>query len=73
MSWAHALAAGGRLLGRDDWCHAPLDQIHWIVGSNPCGVSLVTGVGFDHPVPHSGFFGARPGGVMVDILRWHSR
>lgn len=65
MSWAHALAAGGRLLGREDWRHAALDQIHWIVGSNPYGVSLVTGIGFDHPVPHSGFFGARSGGIMV--------
>jgi hypothetical protein len=64
-SWAHALAAGATLFGRTDWREAALDQIHWIVGANPYGVSMVTGVGFGHPVPHSSFVGARPGGIMV--------
>jgi hypothetical protein len=64
-SWAHALAAGGTLLGRSDWHEAALDQIQWIVGANPYGVSMMTGVGFGHPVPHSSFFGAHVGGIMV--------
>jgi hypothetical protein len=64
-SWAHALAAGAALLGRDDWREAALDQIHWLVGFNPESVSMVTGVGFGHPVPHSSFAGARIGALMV--------
>jgi len=64
-SWAHALAAGASLLGRPAWREAALDQIHWLVGANPYAVSLVTGVGFGHPVPHSSFIGAHPGGIMV--------
>ena len=64
-SWAHALAAGGALLGRREWREAALDQVHWLLGANPYGASLVTGVGFGHPVPHSSFVGARPGGIMV--------
>ena len=64
-SWAHALAAGATLLGRHDLREAALDQVHWIVGSNPYGASMVTGVGFGHPVPHSSFIGAHVGGVMV--------
>jgi hypothetical protein len=64
-SWAHALAAGATLFDRREWREAALDQIHWLVGANPDGVSLVTGVGFSQPVPHSSFIGAHPGGIMV--------
>lgn len=64
-SWAHALAAGGRLLGERAWRDAALDQVHWMLGANPFGASFVTGVGLGHPLPHSSFDGVRPGGVMI--------
>jgi hypothetical protein len=64
MSWAHALAAAGGLLARPEWTHAALDQVHWLLGRNPFNASLVTGVGYGHPVPHSRFQGTIPGGVM---------
>ena len=63
-SWAHALAAGGGLLGETAWRDAALDQLHWLLGRNPFGASFVTGVGLGHPLPHSSYDGLRPGGVM---------
>jgi hypothetical protein len=64
-SWAHALAAGSRLLGERAWRDAALDQLHWMLGANPLGASFVTGVGLGHPLPHSSFDGVRLGGVMI--------
>jgi hypothetical protein len=64
-SWAHALAAGGRLLGDPAWREAALDQLHWMFGANPFGASFVGGVGLGHPLPHSSFDGVRLGGVMI--------
>jgi hypothetical protein len=64
-SWAHALAAGGRLLGERAWRDAALEQIHWMLGANPFGASFVTGVGLGHALPHSSFDGIRLGGVMI--------
>jgi hypothetical protein len=63
-SWAHALAVGGRVLDDPAWSHAALDQIHWLLGRNPFDASVVTGVGYGQPVPHSRFQGAILGGVM---------
>jgi hypothetical protein len=64
-SWAHALAACGRLLGRSDWIAAAADQLAWLLGANPLRMSLVTGVGYNQPVPHSRFFGPMPGGFSA--------
>jgi hypothetical protein len=64
MSWAHALSVGGAVLRRAEWTDTALDQIHWLLGRNPFRASFVTGVGYGHPVPHSRFLGAIPGGVM---------
>jgi Glycosyl hydrolase family 9 len=63
-SWAHALAVAGAVLGKAEWTQAALDQVHWLLGRNPFDASVVTGVGHHHPVPHSRFEGAIPGGVM---------
>jgi hypothetical protein len=64
-SWAHALAACGTLLERPDWLAAAADQLAWLLGANPLRMSMVTGVGYNQPVPHSRFFGPMPGGFSA--------
>jgi hypothetical protein len=63
-SWAHALAAGGVLLGRKDWTSLALDQLHWLLGFNPDHASFVSGFGHGQPLPYSRLYGAIVGGFM---------
>ncbi len=61
-SWAHALALVGRLLG-DARCTAlAWSQLHWLLGMNPFNASVLSGVGYNNPMPHSRFLGTFPGG-----------
>jgi hypothetical protein len=63
-SWGHALATVGNLLGDDRWRQAAWDQLHWLAGGNPFGISLISGVGFGEPMPHSRLLGRITGGIM---------
>jgi hypothetical protein len=42
-------------------------QLEWIIGANPFGASLMTGVGHRNPYPFSVFAGLLPGGIMNGI------
>jgi hypothetical protein len=61
-SWAHALAMVGEVLGDPRATNLAWRQIHWLLGCNPFNASLVSGVGYNNPMPHSRFLGTYPGG-----------
>jgi hypothetical protein len=61
-SWAHALALAGELLGDARYSDLAWRQLHWLVGGNPFNSSLISGVGYNNPMPHSRFLGTFPGG-----------
>jgi hypothetical protein len=64
-SWAHGLGMMGRILGRRECAHAAFDQLGWLLGANPLGVCMVSGVGCRNPIPYSRFAGLMPGGVLL--------
>lgn len=64
MSWAHALAYGGQVLGDASWTALAWAQIEWLLGNNPYDVSFVSGVGYNNPMPHSRYLGTVIGGFM---------
>lgn len=64
MSWAHGLAYVGQMLGDVTWTNLALAQIEWLLGNNDLDVSVVTGVGYNNPMPHSRFLGTLIGGFM---------
>jgi hypothetical protein len=64
-SWAHALGMMGRVLERRDFRDAAFDQLAWLTGANPLGVSMISGVGVRTAAPYSRFLGSMPGGCMV--------
>ena len=64
MSWAHALAYVGQLLGERAWTDLAWAQIEWLLGNNQLDVSVVSGVGYNNPMPHSRFLGTLIGGFM---------
>ncbi|OHD68023.1 MAG: hypothetical protein A2177_07955 [Spirochaetes bacterium RBG_13_68_11] len=64
-SWAHALGMMGRVLERPDFRDAAFDQLAWLTGANPLGVSMISGVGVRAAAPYSRFLGPMPGGCMV--------
>jgi hypothetical protein len=61
-SWAHALALAGDLLGEARCTELAWRQLRWLVGGNPFNSSLISGVGYNNPMPHSRFLGTFPGG-----------
>jgi hypothetical protein len=61
-SWAHALALAGELLGDSRCSDLAWKQLHWLIGCNPFNSSLISGVGYNNPMPHSRFLGTYPGG-----------
>ncbi len=61
-SWAHAFSLLARVLESDECLQAGRDQLAWLLGNNPLGVSAVTGVGVRTVVPCSAFQGPSPGG-----------
>ncbi len=64
-SWAHALALCGKILNQEKMTQASWDQLYWLLGGNELNVSLVSGVGYNNPMPHSRFLGTYPGGFCV--------
>lgn len=64
-SWAHALALCGKLLNQPTMIHAAWDQLYWLLGGNELNVCLVSGIGYNNPMPHSRFLGTFPGGFCV--------
>jgi glycosyl hydrolase family 9 len=64
-SWAHALALVGALLEEPRCTELAWRQLHWLLGGNPFNSSLVSGVGYNNPMPHSRFLGAHPGGFCT--------
>lgn len=61
-SWAHALALVGRALEEPPCTELAWRQLHWLTGCNPFNSCLVSGVGYNNPMPHSRFLGTFPGG-----------
>ncbi len=68
MSWAHALALTGSILHDHELSDLAWEQIFWAFGHNPAMASLVTGTGYNNPMPHSRFFGPYPGGFMSGFI-----
>jgi len=65
MSWAHGLALCGEVLKNKDIMYAAWDQIYWLLGNNILNFCLVSGVGYNNPMPHSRLFGTHMGGFCV--------
>ncbi len=68
MSWAHGLAVAGRILNDPLVTSLAWDQIYWTLGNNPVMATMVTGLGYNNPMPHSRFLGAFPGGFMAGFI-----
>ncbi len=64
-SWAHALALSGRIMNNQAMLTAAWDQLHWLWGKNPLNACMVSGSGYNNPMPHSRFLGRFPGGFCV--------
>jgi hypothetical protein len=64
-SWAHGLALVGRLLDDPRCIELAWSQLHWLLGANPFNSSVVSGVGYNNPMPHSRFLGTFPGGFCI--------
>ncbi|HEY1791404.1 MAG TPA: glycoside hydrolase family 9 protein [Opitutaceae bacterium] len=67
-SWAHALALAGSVLGEPRATELAWRQIHWLLGCNPFNACLVSGAGFNNPMPHSRFLGTYPGGFCNGFI-----
>lgn len=68
MSWAHALALTGKLLGEPKCLELAWRQLHWLIGCNPQNASVVSGVGYNNPMPHSRLMGTYPGGFCNGFI-----
>jgi hypothetical protein len=68
MSWAHALASVGEVLDEPASTELAWRQIHWLIGCNPFNASLVSGVGYNNPMPHSRLLGTYPGGFCAGFI-----
>jgi len=64
-SWAHALAFAGSILEIEEMKDCAWNQLYWLLGNNTKNSCLVSGVGYNNPMPHSRFFGTMPGGFCV--------
>ena len=64
-SWAHGLAAMGKVLGDSGCRDAAFDQLGWLLGNNPLNASMVSGVGCRNASPYSRFYGTLPGGFCL--------
>jgi hypothetical protein len=64
-SWAHALALAGLFLDEPRCTDLAWRQLHWLLGCNPFNASVVSGVGYNNPMPHSRFLGTFPGGFCT--------
>jgi hypothetical protein len=66
-SWSHALALVGSLLDEPRCTELAWRQLHWLLGCNPFNSCLVSGVGYNNPMPHSRFLGTYPGGFCTSF------
>jgi glycosyl hydrolase family 9 len=66
-SWSHALALVGRLLDEPRCTELAWRQLQWLLGCNPFNASMVSGVGYNNPMPHSRFLGTFPGGFCTSF------
>jgi hypothetical protein len=64
-SWSHALALVGVLLDEPRCADLAWSQLHWLLGCNPFNACVVSGVGYNNPMPHSRFLGTFPGGFCT--------
>jgi len=64
-SWAHALALCGTMLNDERMIKASWDQLYWVFGGNTLKSCMVSGLGYNNPMPHSRFLGTYPGGFCV--------
>jgi len=67
-SWAHALALAGSVLGEARCRELAWKQMHWLFGANPFNATIVSGVGYNNPMPHSRFLGTCPGGFGAGFI-----
>jgi hypothetical protein len=67
-SWAHALALTGKLLNDPKCLDLAWRQLQWLLGCNPFNSSMVSGVGYNNPMPHSRLMGTYPGGFCAGII-----
>jgi hypothetical protein len=67
-SWAHALALAGKLLDDQRCTDLAWKQLHWLIGCNPFNASMISGVGYNNPMPHSRFLGTFPGGFCNGFI-----
>jgi hypothetical protein len=64
-SWAHAFSLLTLALGDTELKDLGLCQLNWLLGQNPLNCSVITGVGYNNPMPHSRFLGAMIGGICA--------
>ncbi len=64
MSWAHGLALVGEVLDDENATRTAWQQIHWLTGQNLHNASLISGIGYNNPMPHSRLMGTFPGGFL---------
>ena len=62
--WARALACCADVFYHPKCRMAALDQLHWLLGTNPFRASFVSGIGYNNPMPYSRPFGHIVGGFM---------
>jgi hypothetical protein len=67
-SWAHGLALASSVLEEPRCADLAWRQLDWLLGCNPFNSSLVSGVGFNNPMPHSRFLGTFPGGFCNGFM-----
>ena len=67
-SWAHALALLGNLLHEPRCADLAWNQIYWLFGQNFHNATLVSGVGYNNPMPHSRLMGTFPGGFCNGFI-----
>jgi hypothetical protein len=67
-SWAHALALAGRLLEEPRCVELAWRQLHWLIGCNPSNSTVISGVGYNNPMPHSRYLGTFPGGFCNGFI-----
>ena len=64
-SWAHGLALASQVFGNRDMEQIAWAQLYWLMGGNQLDSCLISGVGYNNPMPHSRFHCTMDGGVCV--------
>jgi hypothetical protein len=64
-SWAHGLALLAETIHEANCKDLAWAQLHWLIGQNPYHATLISGVGFNNPMPHSRLLGTFPGGFCT--------